>query len=411
MSSIINGGNFTDFLDQAGAANSYGIEGQSYNPELDVPAADQTDSQTYYTTSSRETYWYRFIDQSPSDNSETEVSQRTVSTTATCESYEVLSGGYGQTDPNIVYYDPHLDEKVTLWVYPTDAGCATWMSDSSPTCGARCTKVQVLLTADNITGSVPQPRFFRCNNTVSEVTNLETYWNYASYAIADEQARMWAGAVGFSGFSNSSGSLEYVRYEYASPWSPIGSSTEANMAQYLMAFTAGAIAAVDYNGPRVNVTGYYPVQAQVVDVTWEWAIALLAGIPGCQFLVLLAVLVWANKVVIKDTSHLATARLLRPVVEKLGDRGCLLTGDEIAEVLGNYRLKYGVREPPDNSTSYHGLGGEVIRHVDVIEETEGLGRADARMINGLYDGTSTWSVGCDEQEPLLRKRGRRRLSI
>ena len=411
MSYIHNAGyNETDFVDQGGAANNYGIEGQSYNPEIDVAAADQTDSQTYYTTSSRESYWYRFIDQSPLDSSETEVSWRTVSTTATCESYNVLSGGYGQ-NPYVVYYDPQSGENVTQWVWPIDFGCATWMSDSAPTCGPRCTKVQVLLTADNNSVSVPNPRFYSCENTVGQVTNLADYWGYDSYSIADEQARIWAGAIGFSGFSNSTGSLEYSRYDYASDWSPAGSATGPQMAQLLMAFTAGAIAAADFNGPRVNVTGYYPVQAQVVDVNWKWTTALLAGIPGCQFLTLLAVLIWANKVIIKDTSHLATARLLRPVVDKLGERGCLLTGDEIADVLGNYRLKYGVRDPTQSSIAYSGLGGDIVRHVDVIEEIEGIGRADARMVNGLYDGTSTWSTNGDEREPLLRKRATRRLSL
>jgi hypothetical protein len=57
--------------------------------------------------------------------------------------------------------------------------------------------------------------------------------------------------------------------------------------------------------------------------------------------------------------------------------------------------------------AYGGLGGAVVRHVDVIEEAEGLGRPDARMANGLYDGTSTWKLNDGEQEPLLRKRGTR----
>jgi hypothetical protein len=400
----------TDFADQAGTANTYGVEATENSVYVDIPDADQTYTGALYTTSTYDSYWYRFIDQSPYDPTESVVSSRTVSSTATCTSYQVLSGGFGQTD-YIVYYDPQSGQNVSQFMYPTAYGCATWSADREQTCGPRCTKVNVLLTADNITGSVLEPRYFSCNNTVGRVTNLDSYWGYDSYIVKDEQARLWAGAIGYSGFDNGVDPMEYVRYDYASDWSPAGDSDNATMAQLLMAFTAGAFAANDENGPRVNVTGYYPVQAQVVDVEWTWTIALLAGIPGVQFLVLLAVLKWANKVIIKDTSHLAVARLLRPVVEKLGDNGCLLTGDEIAETLGNYRLKYGVRNPPQDSMAYSGLGGEFIRHVDVIEETEGLGRADARMTNGLYDGTSTWSLEEDEQEPMLRRRGSRRLSL
>lgn len=400
----------TDFLDQAGTANLFGVEATSNNPYVDIPAADQTYG-GYYTTSARDVYWYRFIDQSPYDSSETVVSSRTVASTATCISYDILSGGYGNEDPYVIYHDPQTGRNVSQYVYPTAPGCATWLADSETTCGPRCTKVDVLLTADNITGSSPVPRYFSCNNTVGDVTGLDGYWPNAAYRVADEQARLWAGAIGFSGFSDGDGPIEYVRYDYASDWSPTSDNDNATMAELLMSFTAGAFSAYDTNGPRVNATGYYPTQAQVVDVDWKWSIALLAGIPGIQFLVLLAVLIWANKVIIKDTSHLATARLLRPVVEKLGDKGCLLTGDEIAETLGNYRLKYGVRDPPQNSMAYSGLGGDFVRHVDVIEETEGLGRADARMANGLYDGTSTWYLGRDEQQHLLTKRGTRRLSL
>ena len=72
---------------------------------------------------------------------------------------------------------------------------------------------------------------------------------------------------------------------------------------------------------------------------------------------------------------------------------------------------YGVRDPPEGGMAYSGLAGAVVKHVDVIEEVEGLGRADARMLNGLYDGTNTWNPEDNRQEPLMRKRGTRRPSI
>jgi hypothetical protein len=271
----------------------------------------------------------------------------------------------------------------------------------------------MLLSSDNSTQDVPTPLFFSCTNTLGEVTNTDIYDHPEKYTIADEQARIWAGAIGFSGTPNQGeDALQYVLYEYADLWSPSGTADANYIAELIMWFTAGGIAADDTDGPRINVQGYYPIQAQVVNIEWKWAIMLLTGIPGCQFLVLLAVLTWANKVIIKDTSHLATARLLRPIVDKLGNRGCLLTGDEIADVLGNYRVKYGVRDPPQDSLAYGGLGGDIVRHVDVIEEIEGLGRADARMVNGYYDGTSTWgNKDSEEREPLLRKRMTRCLSL
>lgn len=256
----------------------------------------------------------------------------------------------------------------------------------------------MFLAADNQTDSVPFPLWFSCNNTVGQVTNVDNYDEPAAYMLPDEQARAWAGAIGFNGITyNQTGpNLQYVVYESDSDFTlsgfPNNDPGVANVAQTIMGFTAGGIAATDVNGPRINVTGYYPTQAQVVQVEWNYAIPLLAGIAGGQFLVLLAVLIFANKVIIKDESHLATARLLRPVVDKLGEKGCLLTGHEIASVLGNFRLRYGVRDQPreNRADTASKLDVASVRHVDVIEAVEGLGSSDARMVDGLYDGTSTW---------------------
>jgi hypothetical protein len=55
---------------------------------------------------------------------------------------------------------------------------------------------------------------------------------------------------------------------------------------------------------------------------------------------------------IRDPSHLATARPLRPIVEKLGNEGCLLTRDEIVKTLGDFGLKYGVKNPPQDGMAY-----------------------------------------------------------
>lgn len=404
-----------DFSDQAGAANTYGTEGQDFNNLTNIPVADQVGEETYYSNSDYTTFWYRFQDQNPTDDSEVLISKRTVSTTAQCDQFKVLSGGDTTQNNLVTYFDTNLQQNVTQEVLSFALGCSTYISNTNRTCGPRCTNVNVLTAADNRTGSVPFPLWFSCNNTVGPVTNVDDYDDPAKYMLPDEQARAWAGAIGFNGIVSNGTDLQYVLYEYDSVWAlnayPNNDPGAAAVAQNIMEFTAGGIAASDVYGPRINVTGYYPTQGQVVSIQWNWAIPLLAGIPGGQFLVLLAVLIWGNKAIIKDESQLSTARLLRPVVDKLSGKGCLLTGNEIAKVLGNFKLKYGVRDSADASMAYSGLGGSFVRHVDVIEEAEGLGRADARMVNGLYDGTSTWNTTDIEREPLLRKRRTRKLSL
>lgn len=78
----------TDFNDQAGAANAYGITGQNYGFSVDVAPEDQTDSSWYYTNTAQDTFWYRFGNQNPFDATEIEITDRTVATTATCEKFK-----------------------------------------------------------------------------------------------------------------------------------------------------------------------------------------------------------------------------------------------------------------------------------------------------------------------------------
>lgn len=59
-------------------------------------------------------------------------------------------------------------------------------------------------------------------------------------------------------------------------------------------------------------------------------VGLLVGVQGAAF-VLTAF--WANRVVVKDESVFATARLLRPVLDRLGDEGTAMDGNDICKAL------------------------------------------------------------------------------
>ena len=256
--------------------------------------------------------------------------------------------------------------------------------------------------ADNFTNDVPIPRFWSCFSNVSHVDGIEEYVDPPQHQIPDVQASILAGAIGWSGFlltdngttltfSTPENQLQMVTYPVDSQWSPPDDFTAREMGALVMKFAAGAISAMDWIGPRKNVTGWGPTPAQVINVQWRFSAAIFGGIPLAQGLILLAVIVFANKAIIKDTSHLSTARLLKPIVEKLGDNGCLLAGDQIAEQLGNYKVIYGVREPNVGLGGGMGIGvvedqdGKV-RHLDILDENEGLGYRRGRMPEGRYDG-------------------------
>ncbi|KIW18769.1 hypothetical protein PV08_03058 [Exophiala spinifera] len=397
---------------QFSTSNTWGITGQDYPVFFDSFDEDGTGfTQAVYRNEEFTAYWYRFVDQSPLANSLNTVTDRTVNCTAECQEHKVVAGGYAGFDSDdidtmwdVTWVDD--DGYNNTWtINDVATGATTWLANMT-SCGDRCTQVYALQSADNNTDDVPVPRFFSCKSYVSQVSNVDEYVDPAKYELPDVQSQYLAGAIGWSGvqIENTDGSLasdlQMVVYPADSIWSPPGNYTELGMADLVMRFTAGAIAAMDSGAPRLNVTGYGPAPAQFLNVKWKYAGAILGGIPVAQFVILCAVVGFANKAVIKDTSHLSTARLLRPVVDRLGDAGCLLTGDEIAEKLGNYRLIYGVRNsggamPPSGAAD----DGEIL-HIDVVDESEGLGYRRGPMPPGRYNGLSS----PEERVPLLQRR-------
>lgn len=161
-------------------------------------------------------------------------------------------------------------------------------------------------------------------------------------------------------------------------------------------FSIHAVAAMDDAGPRIIVRGQTPAPGLQLTVEWKYALPVLAVVPAVQLFILLIVCVWSNGALIKDGSYLAAARLLRPVVDKLDEHGCALTGDEIARELGNFKIIYGAKAPAGtrHSIAYSpDTGSTVDWHVGVIAESEGYGkqaeegwRPAATFPGGFYDG-------------------------
>ncbi len=296
-------------------------------------------------------------------------------------------GGGNGTDKFVTYLDDD-GEATTLDVVRVGPAAMSFIGVLNSTCGARCSEVMALQSAG--TPTVPDPSFFKCNSTISTVSAIDEYLHHGMrsdvFQMPDQQAKIIAGAIGWSGFNYTPGdSYQYVRYNTDSWWSPNDPADVVMVSKRIMEFSVEAVAAIDYNGPRRNVTGWYPITAQVVSIQWRWSAAILGLIPFFQLLALVCVIAKANSAIIRDDSPLSTARLLRPIIERLGDNGCLLTGEEIAEELADIRIKYGWREPQSEMEFRNEIDAGFIRHVDILEETEGLG-LQGTMPPGRYDG-------------------------
>ena len=91
----------------------------------------------------------------------------------------------------------------------------------------------------------------------------------------------------------------------------------------------------------------------------------------------MAVVIWANKAVIKDDSHLAVAQAYHSLLRGLEEKGCMPRGDEIGKQLGHPNVIYGITAP--------GQTQEDPGHIDVSDDGSGV-RPERSFKEGTFDG-------------------------
>lgn len=331
---------------------------------------------------------------------------RTINSSATCEDYKITMGGYAgydrdPSDPdwNKLSWVDNQDRNFSTYVFNGATWAMTWMTnttsetdnDGDPqySCGLRCTQILVLQNAGNYTNGTLAypPSLKRCNVTLDQVqyTDDEGFDNSTRLLLPDLQARILAGAIGSTGVATNGDDLQYNRIAGDNPFNPLTPLDLDTAASLVQAFSIGAISAMDNRGaPRFDMVGNYsPSPAQVVNVKWPYAGAILAGIPILQFLMLLGVVAFSSKAIILEPSYLTTARLLYPVLQKLGPNGPLMDVEEIAELLGHdYKIAYAVK-PNESDPGHHDK--DFVRDLTVVAESEGFGYIRGNQPTGRYD--------------------------
>ncbi|KIW26001.1 uncharacterized protein PV07_09132 [Cladophialophora immunda] len=378
---------------QKAAANLWGQVGQNFPVVTSTLDTYDPEGSSVFTNAARDLWWYRFVDYGP-DLKTNVGSSRTVTSQAHCEEYTVLFGGYAgyNTDNATLTYlleweDNQGNDFVEI-VTNVATAFTTWMGNSSSQnvgCGPRCSRILALQSADNDT--VPYPRIWSCNNTVGQVEGLDEagFPDPDLLKLPDDQAFYLAGSIGWTGVETENDDLQFFLFDGDTPFNPPGNATAETIAELVMRFTVGAVSALDAGGgPRQNLTGKAsPRPAQVVNVKWADAGAILVGIPVVQLLLLVAVVWFSGKAIILEPSFMTAAHLLYPVIKKVGKDGCLFTVDEMAERLGdNYKISYGVRPDPADP-GHHDT--TFVRDLDVIEEREGYGYIRGAFPEGRYD--------------------------
>jgi hypothetical protein len=341
------------------------------------------------------TWNYNFQDWDPSSDVKG-LSERTISASASCKGYSILN----YTSTSVIYQDAQnttqsfdipwvgrpWSTKNPIW-YPGLG--ANYIYDSKSDCGPRCARMYIISTQV----FVKSPSwFYNCTNTVASIEGNSPY-----APLSDASARSLAAASAAYRNATDGEWATNKAYDWSNPWTLYALNKqyindEIYAASSLAQFSLVSLANADHvegtaawlppeiparEAIRKIVRGSKPYQALRLGVNWAYAIAIMCAVPGLQLIVLLTIVFFANDVVVKDESHLNTARLLFPVAQKMSHRGSLLQVEEVVGRFGHESARY--------RYGWEYVGGML--RVGVLERLAGvvMGRNERKFPEGQYD--------------------------
>jgi hypothetical protein len=144
-----------------------------------------------------------------------------------------------------------------------------------------------------------------------------------------------AAAIALRGYPLS-GADAKDQYQYYPAASFCGDPTAGNagaVGAQMGSFAIGVVVTAIQWNPEILVPGNDPDKGVALLVDWTYVNVVLC-LALCGQLVLFVVCSFiSNMVLVKENSYIAIARLLRPIVERLGSGGSATTGEQICEAL------------------------------------------------------------------------------
>ncbi|KAH6680866.1 hypothetical protein B0J14DRAFT_532392 [Halenospora varia] len=315
-------------------ANSYGMIALAYNFQnvstIPVPYTllTTTTPNIYF---GMDYYQYVFYESTPDESASTISSiatNRSINSTGTCSSWPVAQGGNG-TSLNITIL---LDSNGTAATksIPITAGDTqtTYITGPSQSCGTGCSRIYAL------EASLTNPWYYECNVSVSQVANATR----PEHQVGQDLQDMASAAIALQGYAASSLSndtdLQFQTYPGESIYGAPQNGSSESMGLLMAQFAIGAVAVTAQFAPSITLPGNQPLIGVVLNVNqWKYVHLILGLIAGIQLMLSLVSTFVANRVVVKENSHLAIARLLRPIVDRLGASGTIASAEEICDAL------------------------------------------------------------------------------
>ena len=271
-----------------------------------------------------------------------------------CNSWSVTEGGNGSSLDIVIQLDANDHFKSITLPYAGGPNQTTFITNpDNSDCGHGCSTVHALET------SVLKPYWYECNMTVSDTANATLPQHQVGAALT----KMAAAAIALQGHVVNPVQIksgdQFQTYPATAYYGvPNGGDVDA-MGLTIARFSIGVVATAAQWNPFLRVEGNQPNTGSALEVTWIFIIIIFSLTCGLQLVLFVICSVVANMVIVKDDSYIATARLLRPIVERLGPVGTYADGKEICKYLSNEgqeKVVYSVKHPQRGIMHHLDLG-------------------------------------------------------
>ncbi|PVH72023.1 hypothetical protein DL98DRAFT_553373 [Cadophora sp. DSE1049] len=294
--------------------NSYGIIALAYDLQevsfLPVPhkLLTTTTPSIYFGDGY---YQYVFYESTPDDSDgpiSSIATNRSINSSGTCHSWPVIQGGNGTSHNITIQLDSNGNTARRFIPIIGGDTQTTYITRLSQNCGKGCSRI------DALEASLTNPWYYECNVSVSQVANATR----PEHQVGQDLQDMASAAIALQGYAASSlaedTELQFQTYPGESIYGIPQNGSNDSMGFLMAQFAIGAVAVTAEFAPSIIIPGNAPLIGVVLNVNqWKYVHLILGLIAGIQLMLSLVAAFVANRVVVKDNSHLAIARLLRPI--------------------------------------------------------------------------------------------------
>ncbi|OAA76942.1 hypothetical protein LEL_06626 [Akanthomyces lecanii RCEF 1005] len=284
-------------------------------------------------------YTYYFFESAPVNASYYSMvtSNRSVTVTASCDSYKVVAGGNGMSSNITVRYEDGDQENYL----PVANGGSQILYLHDPASDANDTWSRVSAFEPSDT----DPWFYDCNVYLGNVTNgvLPAHYMGANFTryVPPAIALQGYGASDV-GLTNTTTNYQFQSYPAQTYFGQPAQGSGMRMAELVSRCAANAIAACASANTNVDAYGMTPQRAIQLEITkWRYVHIIIGLTMGAQLVIHLGAVLVANRVQVREQRSLSTASLLRPLLAGVGDRASMARGKQIAKLIGkNVTVRY-----------------------------------------------------------------------